>query len=269
MNAIFFAVFSVTAIGIISAVALSMASKFMHVKIDERIAQVLDCLPGANCGACGYPGCSGYASALIAEPDVKNNLCTPGGAEAAAKISAILGVEAETVTPKSALVHCGGDCNTRQKKMDYRGIQSCEAAQQLFGGEGACVFGCLGYGDCQKACPSGAICLDAPKRLARVMPNLCTGCGLCVKACPNRLISVENAGIAVAVLCSSIEKGAIVRKKCPDGCIGCGKCVRECPSAAVTIVNNLAVIDYEKCTFCKRCVGACVTGCIQPLAFER
>ena len=269
MNAIFIAVFYVTAIGIISAIVISVASKIMAVKIDQRAAQIQDCLPGANCGACGYPGCSGYAAALATVKDVKCNLCTPGGAAVMAKISALLGIDAGTIERQFAVVHCRGDNSARQKKMNYYGIQSCEAAKQLFGGEGACAFGCLGYGDCQKVCPSTAICVE--NGLARINTLFCTGCGLCAKTCPNNLISVKAAGgLAVSVLCKNIEKGALVRKECANGCIGCGKCVRECPAGAITLEENLARIDYSKCVpyrsqaenGCARCAAVCVTRCI-------
>jgi len=269
MDMIFIAVFSVTTIGVICAAVLSIASKLMYVKVDERVAQLQECLPGANCGACGYPGCSGYAAALLSDEGVKPNLCSPGGTESLTKISAILGVEAGSITKKSAVVHCSGDCTTMQKKMDYRGIQSCAAAKQLFGGEGACAFGCLGFGDCKTVCPSNAVCIE--NGLARINHNLCTGCGLCVKSCPNNLISVEKSDTKVAVLCKSRDKGAVVRKKCSSGCIGCGKCVRECPAAAIKLEENLAIIDFEKCHAyqpgsggCAHCVEVCVSKCIKP-----
>jgi len=262
-NIIFTAVFSVTAIGIICATALCIASKFMYVNIDERMAQLQVTLPGVNCGVCGYPGCSGYAEALISGKDVKTNLCTPGGAAVLSQISAILGVEAGSIEQKMAFVHCGGDCNAQQKKMDYKGVLSCDAAKRLYGGEGACAFGCLGYGDCQSVCPANAICMS--DGLAHILNDVCTGCGLCVKACPNSLISIASAAIPVLVACTNIEKGAVVRKKCANGCIACGKCVRECPDKAITMTDNLAVIDYEKCSGCKHCVEVCITKCINKV----
>ncbi|MDR0502767.1 MAG: RnfABCDGE type electron transport complex subunit B [Treponema sp.] len=263
---IYTTVFSVTAMGIICATVLCVASKLMYVKTDERVAKLIEALPGVNCGACGYPGCSGYAAALLSGGTSQINLCTPGGAEVMAKLSAILGVEAGSMEKKTAVVKCLGDCASQKKKMDYMGIQSCAGAKQLYGGEGACAFGCLGYGDCQKACPSGAICTEDD--LARVIAGLCTGCGLCVKSCPNNLIAVENASLPgsaapVFVLCKNIEKGAVTRKKCAKGCIACGKCARECSAQAITMADNLAVINYGKCTGCGHCAQVCVSKCIQ------
>ena len=149
--------------------------------------------------------------------------------------------------------------------MTYKGIQTCAAAKQLFGGEGSCAFGCLGYGDCKFICPSDAVCIE--DGLARINKN-CTGCGMCLKVCPNKLISIENHGIVTAVLCKSLEKGVVVRKKCTSGCIGCNKCVRACLSGAISIEDNLAKIDYTKCSHCKGCVEVCVTKCIQPITYK-
>jgi Na+-translocating ferredoxin:NAD+ oxidoreductase RNF subunit RnfB len=261
MNPIILAVLSVTIIGVICAIILSIASKVMYVKTDERVAELLECLPGSNCGACGFPGCSGYAAALASDADVQTNLCTPGGEAAVQKISALLGVEAGHMVTKHAVVHCRGDGNVRQKKMEYRGIYTCVAARQIFGGEAACAFGCLGYGDCQKVCPSGAVCVE--NGLARINPHLCNGCGMCVKVCPNKLISVYADTVGAVVFCSNMEKGAQARKKCADCCVGCGLCARECPTRAVKVVDSLAIIDYEKCTGCGVCIKKCVTRCIQ------
>ncbi|MCL2442226.1 MAG: RnfABCDGE type electron transport complex subunit B [Treponema sp.] len=259
MSTIIIAIFSVTIMGIICAVILSFASKFMNVKVDERLAQLQEIMPGVNCGVCGYPGCGGYASALINE-NAKTNLCTPGGSEVLEKISSILGVEAVNIEQKTAVIYCNGDCNAQTKKMEYHGVQSCEAAKQLFCGESSCAFGCLGYADCQTVCPSNAICLS--NGLARIIPGLCTGCGLCIKACPKKLISLEKSTLVVYIACKNTDKGAITRKKCTAGCIACQKCVRECPQQAITLENNLAKIDYTKCNSCKHCLQSCPTKCI-------
>ena len=263
MDPIVVAVISITVIGIICGTLLSIASKAMYVSVDERILEIQDALPGTNCGACGFPGgCSGYANALNGDANVRTNLCTPGGEKVARRLSEILGVEAVAATTKLAVVHCQGDCNSLQKKMDYQGIKTCKAAVQLFGGEGACTYGCLGYGDCLAACPYGAICVKSG--LARIDTKLCTGCGLCVNACPNDLITIENNTVTTVIVCKNLEKGAIVRKKCSCCCLGCGKCARECPSGALFVEDFLAKIDYEKCTNCGHCSEVCVTHCIKP-----
>ena len=262
MNAIITAVIVVCSIGVLCAVMLVVASKFFAVEEDERAAKIRECLPGANCGACGYAGCDGYAKAL-AEEGVKTNLCIPGGDGTARSISDILGVEFEDVAEKVAVIHCHGDCEHTSNKMDYIGIQSCEAAKTLYGGKGKCTYGCIGLGDCVKVCTNDAICIK--NGIAHVDPRKCGGCGLCARTCPQKLISVENATEKVAVLCSNKEKGAVIRKKCTAGCIGCKKCEKNCPAGAITVVDNLAHIDYTKCTSCGECVKNCPVGCIVEL----
>ncbi|MBR6259021.1 MAG: RnfABCDGE type electron transport complex subunit B [Oscillospiraceae bacterium] len=252
----------IVVIGIICGVILTVASKVMAVKTDERIPKVRACLPGANCGACGFAGCDGYAKALV-EDGVPANLCVPGGANVASQVSEILGVECGETVVSAAVLHCRGDIQATKAKMDYRGIESCKAAKLLFGGTGLCTFGCLGYGDCEKACSFGGV--KVVDGLARIDMSLCTGCGSCAAACPNKLITVTPENVKVAVLCSNTEKGADTRKKCTNGCIGCKKCERECPAEAITVENNLAKIDYSKCTGCGHCAEVCVVKCIKPL----
>ena len=165
-------------IGLICGVGLSVASSVMAVKEDERFPAIRDCLPGANCGACGFTGCDGYAKALL-QPGTKTNLCVPGGAEAAKKLAAVLGVEAEETVRNVAVVKCSGTCDVTQPKAEYRGIQSCSAAKLLFGGPGSCTYGCIGYGDCAAVCPQKAISLE--RGVAFVDAESCIGCGLCAK----------------------------------------------------------------------------------------
>jgi len=260
METIIIAVISITALGFICSLLLSIASKAMAVEVDERLALVRNALPGANCGACGYSGCNGYAAALV-EGNVAANLCPPGGDAVVAMISEIMGLSGgDAVEKKIAVAHCAGDCDYRLEKMDYSGIRTCHAAQLLFGGQNACSFGCLGYGDCLEACPSDAICLK--DGLACVAPNRCTGCGLCVGACPSKVISTYTAPVSVAVLCRNIERGAVLKDKCSKGCIGCMKCAKICPTQAITVTDFLASIDYSKCVGCKECVSTCPKGCI-------
>ncbi|MDR0490827.1 MAG: RnfABCDGE type electron transport complex subunit B [Oscillospiraceae bacterium] len=264
-NTIITAMISVTAIGFICAIVLAIASKVMSVKVDERVASIRAGLPGANCGACGFSGCDGYAVALVNE-GAKTNLCTPGGDAVSKAISTILGVDFEDVIEQVAVVHCRGDGKSRQRKMQYSGIRTCSAAKQIFGGQNACVFGCLGFGDCAEVCPNDAICIE--DGLARIDSRKCSGCGLCAKNCPNGVIFSEADTITTVITCVNTEKGAVVRKKCTCGCIACMKCVKECPAEAIKITGNLARIDYDKCTGCGKCAEICVTNCIQQANFS-
>ncbi len=254
------AVVPVVIIGLICAAVLVVASKIMAVKEDERLPEVRECLPGANCGACGFAGCDGYAKALVEKEGTPTNLCIPGADAVSLKLSEILGVEFEDVIEQAAVVHCNGDCNATEDNVDYRGIESCSAAKLIFGGKGTCGYGCLGLGDCMNVCPQNAIYLK--DGLAHVCRLECVGCGLCVKTCPNGLISLTPAVEDVAVLCSNKDKGALTRKVCSNGCIGCKKCEKVCPVDAIKVKNNVAEIDYEKCVCCDACTGYCTTGCI-------
>jgi len=248
------------AIGLFCAVLLAVLSKVMHVEVDDRVLALRACLPGVNCGACGYSGCERYAVELV-EGNTEPHLCIPGGNEVLAQICDILGVAATgSVEKRIAIVHCMGDAGARRKKMEYVGINTCFAVKQLYGGVGACTFGCIGFGDCVKVCPSSAICVKAD--LARVDLRLCTGCSLCVEACPTGVMVIESASSHVAVLCRNTEKGAAMKDRCTKGCTGCTLCARKCPQDAITIEESLAHIDYSKCDNCKKCLDSCRQGCI-------
>lgn len=258
---------AVTVIGIICGVMLVVASKFMAVPEDETFLAVRECLPGANCGACGYAGCDGYAHAL-ADGEITNTaLCVPGGSEASSNVAVALGVEAAEAVRKVAYIACCGSSENVDHRHEYVGIRSCSAANLLFAGDSLCAYGCLGYGDCMSVCPNGAIHIK--DSLAKIDLDLCTGCGLCAKKCPNHLIHIVPENVRFIIDCSNHDKGANTRKSCKAGCIGCKKCERECPSGAITVVDNLAVIDHEKCTNCGHCKEICTTGCISKVFFDR
>ncbi len=264
IEAILTAVIPVVIIAVICAVMLVVASKFMAVKEDERFPAVRECLPGANCGACGFAGCDGYAKALCENPDTPSNLCVPGADGVAHKLADVLGVEFEDVVEQVAVIHCAGDCAHTNDKVRYEGIRTCEAAKLLYGGKGSCTYGCLGFGDCAAACPQGAIYIK--DGIAHVDRSECIGCGICTKTCPQKIISLISDVEKAVVTCSNKDKGASTRKVCSNGCIGCKKCERVCPAGAIKVIDNVAVIDYDKCPDCEDfgvCAKNCTTGCIQ------
>ena len=260
MNPILIAALVVASIGAVCAVMLILASKFFSVEEDEAVQKIRKCLPGANCGACGYAGCDGYAQALAEGQGIKANLCIPGADAVAKQISELLGVEFEDVIEQVAVIHCYGDCNHTTKKMDYMGIETCQAAKLMYGGSGQCSYGCMGLGDCQRVCPNDAICME--NGIAHVNPRKCIGCGLCAKACPCGLITVIPDVEQALVTCSNKEKGASARKKCTNACIGCKKCEKICPHGAIHVMDNLAQIQYSLCQNCGLCAKECPVGCI-------
>ena len=247
-------------IAIVCAVLLTLSSVFFAVKEDETAVAIRDCLPGANCGACGYSGCDGYAKALAEGSVDATNLCVPGGDKTAAQIAAILGVAAEDVVEKVAYVACNGKCGAVERKYDYQGIKSCRVANLAYNGDKFCTWACLGYGDCVKVCPRDAIRIE--DGVARIDPRKCIGCGMCARECPNNIIHIIKDTEKVVVECSNHEKGAVTRKSCSNGCIGCMKCEKTCPHGAIKVVNNLATIDYSLCTGCGACADACPVHCI-------
>ena len=260
MSVIITAVVAVVAIGLVCAIMLVVASTLFAAPQNEKINELRNVLPGANCGACGYTGCDGYAKALASDPSVETNLCIPGGDSCASDIAEILGVEAANVIERVAVVHCNGNCENTPLIAEFEGTMSCKSAKQAYGGPRACAYGCIGLGDCAAACPYDAI--RVVNDVAVVDPKRCTGCGLCAKVCPNSIISVVDALCTVHVKCSNKERGGISRKQCKVSCVGCMKCQKTCPHDAIIVENNLARINYDKCISCGLCEEVCPTGAI-------
>lgn len=267
MNAIITPVLLVMAVGFVLAVVLTIASKVFFVPVDETVANLRAELPGANCGACGFAGCDDYANALAENPELGTGLCPVGGADVAAKLADILGVEAGSADPQVAVVMCNGNADAAKTIMEYQGLSTCAAAKTMYGGLSACAYGCMGLGDCAAACPYGAI--QVCNGVAVVNRELCVGCGICAKQCPNSVIRIAPAKNKVVVQCNSKDTGAKVRKACTNGCIGCKKCEKACKFEAVKIEDNLAMIDPEKCKNCGLCAKECPTGAILNMRAKR
>jgi Na+-translocating ferredoxin:NAD+ oxidoreductase RNF subunit RnfB len=262
---ILIAIISLGGIGITGAVLLYAASKKFEVYEDPRIAQVQDVLPAANCGGCGYPGCSGFAAACVNADSLENLLCPVGGTDVMNKVAVILGKEAGTADPMIAVVRCNGACEARPRTNQYNGAKNCAIASSLYGGETGCSYGCFGYGDCVTACTFNAIRINPETLLPEVIEDKCTACGACVKACPKSIIELRKKGPKsrrIFVSCINQDKGGIARKACNHACIGCSKCEKECQFEAITIANNLAYIDPMKCRLCRKCAPVCPTNSI-------
>ncbi len=257
-------------VGALAALLLFVVSKKFHVEEDARIELVNEALPGANCGGCGYPGCSGFARACVEAESMEGLFCTVGGNDTMLKVADILGRTAVEAEPQLAVVRCNGTCDARPKVNQYDGASSCAIAAATYGGETGCTFGCLGLGDCTLACGFDAIKMNPLTGLPEVDEERCTACGACVKACPKMIIELRKKGPKgrrVFVSCVNKEKGGVAKKACDNACIGCSKCFKECKFEAITIANNLAYIDPSKCRLCRKCVEACPTGAIHEINF--
>lgn len=247
---IFIPVLIVAITGLVLGLGLALASKFMAVPTDEREAKIRECLPGANCGACGYTGCDGYAAA-IASGEAEPDKCAPGGETTAKALGEVLGVEI-SATPKVAFVACQ---RNSKEKYEYTGKKSCLSASLVHGGPLECQFGCIGLGDCVSACRFGAISVQDGKVV--ICEDLCEGCGACAAVCPKSIIKVIPKAQKTRVLCSNCHKGPNVVKVCTSSCIACGMCVKTCENEAIVVENNVAVIDPDKCTNCGKCKDVC------------
>lgn len=257
-------------LGLIFGLVLAAASKMFYVQTDPRLDQLNDCLPAANCGGCGYAGCNAYAEAVL-KGEAPIGECASGGQECVDAMSAIMGIRVEAKKRQVAIVRCSGyhrvDASGKElgvkRKAEYEGFQDCLAASEV-GGNGpvACEFGCLGFGNCVKACKYDAIKVE--NGCAIVDREKCIGCKACARACPRNVIGFVDYDMQYVIPCQSHAKGAVTVRGCSQGCIGCGLCKKICPEQAITVEGNLAVIDYSKCTNC----GLCTTVCPRKLILK-
>lgn len=273
MNFVLIAVIVLGVIGLVSAVILFGVSKRFAVEEDERIENVAAVLPQANCGGCGYPGCSGFAAACVKAADsgsIEGKLCPVGGQPVMEKVAAILGMQAVAAEPRVAVVRCNGSCEHRPNIAVYDGMMTCSTVNTCGAGESACGYGCLGCGDCVAACKFDAIHINPETRLPEVDEEKCTSCGACVKACPRHIIELRPKGPKgrrMVVECMNKDKGAVAKKACDVACIGCGKCMKVCEFEAITVENNLAYIDASKCRLCRKCEKECPDSTIHAVNF--
>lgn len=248
-------------LGLLFGVLLSVASNVFAVEVDPKVEAVRSALPGANCGACGFPGCDGLANA-IAEGRAPVTACPVGGTPVAEAVGEIMGVNAINVDRNVATVLCQGDCEKAKEKFVYEGIQDCRSANMVQGGSKACSYGCLGCGTCKDVCEFDAIkMIDG---IAVIDKDKCTACMKCIDVCPKSIIELVPYDNEYIVKCKSEDTGKEVRSKCTVGCIGCQICVKNCPEDAFTFENNLAKIDYKKCINCGICAEKCPTKAIYP-----
>lgn len=255
-----------TSLGLVFGFILAFANKKFAIEVNPLIHIVEDVLPKGQCGACGYAGCMAYAEAVVLNPDVPPNLCTPGKDAVAKVVAELTGKAAAPMEPQIAQVKCAGSQAKAVRSYEYQGVTDCVAANLLFGGDKACKFGCLGLGTCVRNCPFDAMTMSEDG-LPIIDKEKCTACGKCVSSCPKQVISLVPLNAHVRVNCNSKDKGPVAKKACSVACIGCSLCMRQCPHGAIKMENNLAVVDsavcHEKCTEAL-CLTKCPTKAIRP-----
>jgi Na+-translocating ferredoxin:NAD+ oxidoreductase RNF subunit RnfB len=254
MQSILIASAAVAIIGLIIGILLVTVDKKFAVETNPREVAVRECLPGNNCGGCGYAGCDALASAIIHE-EAPVNGCPVGGSAVAEKISRIMGVEAQEVERTAAFVKCSGDCEHAASRAHYVGISDCSSAIASGLSPWNCDYGCLGFGTCASVCAFGA--LSVKDGVAHVDRSKCVACGKCVAACPKHLIELVPVSSGYAVRCSNKDRGPAVKKVCSAGCIGCKICEKQCENDAVHVEGNVSHINYEKCVSCGKCAEKC------------
>jgi Na+-translocating ferredoxin:NAD+ oxidoreductase subunit B len=264
-------IISLSLLAFISAVILYFVALKFKVTEDPRIDEIQAVLPAANCGGCGFAGCRNFAEALVASDTFDGLNCPVGGAEVMNNAAKILGKVAPVVDPLVAVLLCNGKPEFRHQTSVYNGVPDCRISHNLYIGETDCSYGCLGNGDCVRACIFDAMYMDTATHLPVISDDKCVACGACMKACPRKLIELRKKAKKdrkIYVACSNCDKGGIAKKACSVACIGCNKCLKVCEAGAITIENNLAYIDAKKCTFCRKCVTECPTNSIIELNFS-
>jgi electron transport complex protein RnfB len=250
-----------TVLGLLFGLALAVAAIRFAVTTDPLVDQVRDALPSANCGACGFAGCLAYAEALVERPEVPPNLCAPGRRGVAEAVAALTHKDMGAVLDRLVIMRCSGTSAYARTEAEYAGIETCAAASLVFGGPKACKNGCLGLGDCVRACPFNALKLGGGG-IAEVNHDTCTGCGICVPVCPKNLFQLYPRTHRVQLSCVARDKGSVVRATCMVGCILCRKCVARCPAQAITWDGTTIVIDHDKClAHGPSCGEICVDVC--------
>lgn len=251
-------------LGLLASVVLAVASRVFYIKEDPRVEAVLEVLPGANCGGCGFAGCEGYAAAVVNDPKIPANSCCAGGAQTSIAVGELTGKTVAEAEPLRSLRRCDKVAGNVALRYQYQGMPSCAAAAMLRGGVDNCQYSCLGFGDCVMVCSFDA--MQVVNGLVQVDARKCTGCGRCTQACPRGVLELVPKRARVAVYCNTHDKLRAVTDICDSGCIKCGRCIKVCPAKAVRLENNRIVIDQLQClSYGSECNEACVSACARHI----
>ena len=265
LSAILSPIVTIGGMGLLFGLGLGVAAKKFAVPVDERVENIKENLPGANCGGCGLAGCEAMARAIVSGESELNAcpVCNEAQIEAIAKI---MGIEAHIAEKKVAVLRCRGNTENAKQKFEYAGITTCQDAHLLGGGPKLCSYGCLGYGSCVMQCQFGAMSMK--DGIPVIDRKKCVACGACEKQCPRQLIHLVPVNSSYHVNCISKDKGKEVKEACKVGCIGCGLCVKQCDVGAITLKDNYAEIDEHLCIDCGKCSTKCPTHAISNLLDE-
>jgi Na+-translocating ferredoxin:NAD+ oxidoreductase RNF subunit RnfB len=260
-ESILFPIFCVGGLALIFGLVLGFSARKFAVESNPAVDRIIKVLPGANCGGCGFPGCTVFAERVV-QGTADYRGCPPAGTSGSAEIAREMGIDATPVNRKIAFIKCQGTNDNIKRNYIYDGPKSCWSASQLAtGGNKTCTYSCIGLESCKNACPFNAIkMIDS---IAVVIREKCTACGKCIKACPKDLIEIVPDKSKVRILCNSRDKARAVKESCRAGCFGCNLCQKACKEGAITVADNIAVIDYEKCTLCGECIDKCPTKVIK------